>query len=497
MLQGNYNVNVTPRFQVLSVDQVEEMHYGTLEVLRRTGVKVLVAEARDMLKKAGCWADGEVVHFPLHLVEWALRTAPSRVELCDRAGRPAMSLEGAKTYFGTGSDCPNVIDPYTGQRRRGRLEDVVNFARLVDGLPNIDFHMCMAIAQDIEQATADIHHFETMLNHTTKPLCYTAWNLDNLKDIVAMCEAVAGGAEAFRQNPFAILYTEPVSPLQHIVEGTSKLMYMARKGLPVVYTPGMSFGAVAPITSAGGLLVANAELLSGLVIAQLAASSGRSAGEGIPFVYGGGVAIMDMRHMNVSYAAPEFWINMAALCDLARHYRLPVFSFGGCSDSKTFDQQASLEGALWILVTALAGGNLSHDVGYIEYGLTASMELTVMNDEIIGWVRRALSGVEVSQETLALDVIDRVGPGGHFLEEEHTLKHFRENWYPTLLNRTAYATWLEQGGLTYGELANRRVRHILESHQPPPLPEDVRAALRAIVQQADARYGGLDEWKAG
>jgi trimethylamine--corrinoid protein Co-methyltransferase len=120
-----------------------------------------------------------------------------------------------------------------------------------------------------------------------------------------------------------------------------------------------------------------------------------------------------------------------------------------------------------------------------------------MNDEIIGWVRRALSGVEVSQETLALDVIDRVGPGGHFLEEEHTLKHFRENWYPTLLNRTAYATWLEQGGLTYGELANRRVRHILESHQPPPLPEDVRAALRAIVQQADARYGGLDEWKAG
>ena len=138
-----------------------------------------------------------------------------------------------------------------------------------------------------------------MVNNTTKPLCYTAWNLDNLKDIVEMCEVVAGGAEAFRRNPFAVLYTEPVSPLQHIVEGTTKLMYMARKGLPVVYTPGMSFGAVAPVTSAGGLLVANAELLSGLVIAQL-------AGEGMPFVYGGGVAIMDMRHMNVTYAAPEF-----------------------------------------------------------------------------------------------------------------------------------------------------------------------------------------------
>ncbi len=482
MIQSNYTVNVTPRFQMLSPDQIDEMHFGTLEVLRRTGVKVLVAEAREMLKKAGCWVDGELVRFPSHLVEWAIRAAPPRVVLCDRRGQPAMSLEGYKTYFGTGSDCPNVIDPYTGQRRQGRLEDVMNFARLVDALPNVDFHMCMAIAQDLNQATSDIHHFETMLNNTTKPLCYTAWNLRNLQDIVSICEAVAGGAEVFRRNPFAILYTEPVSPLQHIVEGTSKLLYMARKGLPVVYTPGMTFGAVAPVTGAGGLLVANAELLSGLAIAQLVQ-------EGAPFVYGGGVAIMDMRSMNVSYASPEFWTNMAALCDLARHYRLPVFSFGGCSDSKIFDQQASLEGALWILATALAGGNLSHDVGYIEYGLTASMEMTVMNDEIIGLVRRILGGIEVSEETMAVDLIDRVGPGGHFLNEEHTLRHFRENWYPSLLNRSSYATWQEKGSLTYGELANRRVRSILESHRPEPLSDDIRAAVSAIVARADARCG--------
>ena len=480
MIRSNYTANVTPRFQVLSADQVDEMHFGTLEVLRRTGVKVLLAEAREMLQKAGCWVDGEVVRFPAHLVEWAIRTAPPRVELCDRRGRPAMSLEGTKTYFGTGSDCPNVIDPNTGERRQGRLADVVNFARLVDALPNIDFHMCMTIAQDLPQATSDIHHFETMLNNTTKPLCYTAWSLANLKDILDICEAVAGGAEAFRRNPFAILYTEPVSPLQHIVEGTTKLMHMAGKGLPVVYTPGMTFGAVAPVTSAGGLQVANAELLSGLVIAQLTA-------EGAPFVYGGGMAIMDMRHMTPAYASPEFWINMAALCDMARHYRLPIFSFGGCSDSKSFDQQASLEAGLWILATALAGGNLSHDVGYIEYGLTASMELTVMSDEIIGSVRRILGGVEVSEETMAVDVIDSVGPGGHFLNEEHTLRHFGENWYPALLNRTSHTTWQEKGGLTYGELANRRVRKILESHRPEPLPDDVRAAVSAIVARADAR----------
>lgn len=482
MIQSNYTVNNHPRFQVLSADQIEEMHFATLEILRRTGARVLVAEARDLLQHAGCWVDGDRVRFPGALVEWAVRAAPPGITLCDRTGLPAMHLEGYRSYFGTGSDCPNVIDPFTGERRQGRLEDVVNFARLVDALPNIDFLMCMAIAQEINQATSDIHHFEMMVNHTTKPLCYTAWDLANLQDIIAICEAVAGGAEAFRRNPFAILYTEPVSPLQHIVEGTTKLMYMARKGLPVVYTPGMTFGAVAPVTSAGGLLVANAELLSGLVIAQLMR-------EGAPFVYGGGVAILDMRHMNVSYASPEFLINMAALCDLARYYRLPVFSFGGCSDSKVCDQQAALEAALWVMTTALAGGNLSHDVGYIEYGLTASMELTVLNDEIIGMVRRILGGVEVSAETMALDVIDSVGPGGHYLSEAHTLRHHRENWYPTLLNRTSYSTWLDQGGLTCSELANRKVRHILETHQPVPLADDVKATVHAIVQAADARHG--------
>ena len=482
MIRSNYIANQSPSFRTLSPSQIDEMHGGTLEVLRRTGVKVLYPEARELLVKAGCSLDGEIVRFPAHLVEWAIRTAPSRVPMCDRNGKLAMDLTGYKTHFGTGSDCPNTIDLDTGERRQGRLQDVVNFARLVDGLPNVDFHMCMAIAQDLPQATSDIHQFEAMINNTSKPICYTAWDLENLKDIVAICEAVAGGAEAFRRSPSAILYTEPVSPLQHIIEGTSKLMYMARKGLPVVYTPGMSFGAVAPVTSAGGLLVANAELLSGLVIAQL-------AGEGMPFVYGGGVAIMDMRTMGVAYAAPEFLINMAALCDMGHAYQLPVFSFAACSDAKTFDQQAALEGALWTMVTALAGGNLSHDLGYLDSGLTSSMEMVVMGDEVIGMVRRFMGGIEINEETMALDTIDAVGPGGNFLGADHTLRHFRANWLPTLIDRQNYTNWEAGGGLTYGQRATARARKILARHQPAPLPEEIRAAVRAIVEQADARCG--------
>ena len=479
-MRSNFSVQFTPEFRVLSDDQIEELHFATLEVLRRTGVIVREPEGRALLKKAGCWVNDERVRFPAHLIEWALRTASPRVILCDRNGAPAMYLEGYKVYYGTGSDCPNMIDPYTGERRQGVLQDIVNFARLVDALPNTDFLMCMTMASDVPAQVSDLYHFRAMLENTTKPLCYTAWNLASLKDIIAMCEAVAGGEEAFQRNPFAILYDEPISPLQHSIEGTQKLLHMSSKRLPVIYTPGMMTGAAAPVTSAGGLVVANAEMLSGLVMSQL-------SGEGTPFVYGGGVTIMDMSTMGVTYANPEFMLNTCALSDMARHYQLPVFGFGACSDSKCFDQQAALEGGIWVLLTALSGGNLAHDAGYLNSGLTASMEMTAMNDEAVGLVKRIMGGIEVSDETMAVDVIDKVGPAGHFLGEDHTYRHFRENWFPKLLDRNNYEIWRQNGSQTLGDRINARVREILETHQPEALGDEIKAELASIIERAEAR----------
>ncbi len=293
-----------------------------------------------------------------------------------------------------------------------------------------------------------------------------------------MCESVAGGERHTPNAPLAIL-TPTISPLQHIVEGTQKLLYMSRKRLPVIYTPGMMTGAAAPITGAGGLIVANAEMLSGLLIAQL-------AGEGTPFVYGGGVTTLDMQTMGVTYASPEFMLNTCALADLARHYHCR-YSGSVLSDSKCFDQQAALEGGIWVLITALSGGNLAHDSGYINSGLTASMEMTVMNDETAGMVRRILGGLEVSDETMAVDVIDKVGPGGHFLAEEHTYRHFRENWFPKLFDRSSYEIWKQNGSSTLGDRINTRVREILETHQPEGLPDDIKAKLAEIIARAEAR----------
>jgi len=478
MIDGKTVARVTPGLQVLGEDQKARIHQATLEVLRRTGVRVLVPEVRALLSKAGCWLDGERVRFPPHLIEWAVRVAPKRVVLCDREGNAAMFLEGYRSYYGTGSDTPFVIDAYSGQRRPAVLDDVRNVARLVDALPHISFLMCMGIASDVSVPISDLYHFVAMVRNTTKPIVYTAWSRPNLRAIVEMAEAVAGGAEALQRNPFCALYAEPMAPLTHGKESCEKLLVICEKGLPVVYTPGLVTGATSPVTRAGAVVQANAELLSGLTICQLIR-------EGTPVVAAGsGMMTMDMSTLLASYGAPEFMVDWCALSEMGHYYNLPIFGFAGVTDAKTFDQQAAAEGALWVLLAAQSGGNLVHDVGYIESGLTASCEMLVHMDEVVGTVKRFMEGVEVSDETLALDVIDRVGPGGHFMGEMHTLRHMRENWYPTLYDRRNRAGWEEGGRLTLGDRARARVQEILETHQPPPLDGAVSAKLDAILRRA-------------
>ncbi len=456
MIQSKHTTHRTPHVALLAEDQKAEIHRATLEVLRRTGVEVLDGTVRDLLKKAGCWLDGSRVRIPPHLVEWAIRTAPKRVVLCDRTGQVRMELQGRQGYYGTGSDTPFVVDAYTGERRSAVLKDIENVATLVDGLEHIDFLMCMGIASDVTESISDIHHFRAMLTHTVKPLIYTAWNRANLETIISMAEAVAGGEEVLRRSPTCALYSEPISPLTHAEESCTKLLYISGKGLPVVYTPGMQIGGTAPVTVAGALVQANAEQLSGLLICQLIR-------EGAPVICGGGILFMDMAKGLISYAAPEFMLAMTALSEMCHYYDLPIFSFAGCSDAKIFDEQAAAEGAMWVLLTALNGGNLIHDIGYLESGLAASYEMIVGMNEIIGHVKRFMGGFEVTRESMAVEVIDRVGPMGHYLGDDHTYNHFRENWVPELFDRSIYADWQAQGGLSMRERARKQAQSIIEN----------------------------------
>lgn len=476
-MRDKYTLDI-PRLNILSRDKIERLHLSCLEILRRTGVAVKEPKAIEIFKKGGCSIDGERVRIPSHMVEWALRNTPPRVSLWDRNGQPAMFLEENNVYFGTGSDTPNVVDSYTNERRLSVLQDIENVSKTVDFLPELSFVMCSGIASDVNPKISDIYHFEAMVNNTQKPIVFTSWSLENLKAIIEMAEVVSGGKKNLKISPFVALYTEPISPLTLGREATQKLMFMAEKSLPVVFTPAVITGGTGPVTMAGGLIQASAEMFAGYVLANL-------INEGTPFIYGGGVVNMDMALGILSYTSPEFMLATSALTDMAHYYRLPMFSFAGCSDSCLFDQQASLEGAMWTLLSSLNGGNLVHDVGYINNGLTTSFEQMVVSNEVIRMVRRITGGIEIGEETMALDLIDEVGPGGEFLTSAHTLEHIRENWIPDLISRDPYEIWEKKGKKDLGTRAKERARDILENHIPKPLEAGLKAELRKIVKSMD------------
>jgi trimethylamine--corrinoid protein Co-methyltransferase len=482
-MRTSYAVQKSPHFSVLSQDQKEDLHLASLEILWRTGCRVLCDEALALLKRAGAdVSDGNLVRMPAHLVEWAVRCAPPRVIMARRDGVRSMFLEDGKTHYGTGSDCPFIVDSDTGERRKFLIEDVAKASQLCDALPNIDFMMSMGLASDVPPETSDRYQFEAMLLNTLKPIIFTAHDLDGIRDIVDMAAMAAGDLDELRRNPFIMLYAEPITPLKHAKEAVEKLLFMAENGLPVIYAPGMLSGATAPVTIAGCLALANAESLFGLVMVQLKR-------EGSPFVYGGGALPIDMRTSVAAYGAPELQLAGAALADMAHFYRLPRFSSAGASDSKVLDQQAMIEGTLSTIMQALCGANLVHDVGYLESGLTGSFDMAVAINEVIGMVKRIMSGLEINDDTLALDVIDRVGPGGQFIDDEHTLRHFRGAWFPRLLDRRNYESWADDGKKTMGERLNKRVKEIFAEHVPDPVPAGTAERIRGVISAAESRLG--------
>jgi trimethylamine---corrinoid protein Co-methyltransferase len=471
-------------YRMFSDAQLESIHLATLEVLQRTGVRVYEAECLELLGASGCDVmDDNLVRFPPNVVEMALQSVPSRVVLCDRTGTPRMQLEGHRTYFGTGSDLPNTRDLESGERRPSLIADVGNVARLVDALPNIDFTMSMALPADVPVETADRYSFQAMMENTVKPIVFTAWDEAGLVDIIAMAEAVAGGSQELQLKPFLLAYLEPTSPLRHTEAVLRKMLRMVDKSLPFVYAPGPLDGATAPVTPAGALVITNAEVVSGVVIAQ-------QRRPGTPVVWGCGSGPLDMRTMVSAYSAPEFMLNCMGMAELAHYYyQVPVWGFSGCSDSKNADMQAGIDSALWIMWTALSGANLVHDVGYIESGLTCSYEMIAISDEIISFVRRLLRGIDLSPEQMALEAIREVGPGGNYLGAAHTARHFRQVWYPRLADRRAYAAWVEAGQPTMVQNAGQLARELIAKHRAPAISESALETVRTIVREADARAG--------
>ncbi len=468
------DLTFTPHLSVLNEDQIEQIHLATLELLERTGVQVTHPRALEILQGAGARVEGDRVRMPSWLVEDAIRRAPSRVVLGNRAGGRKVFLEGDKVWFGPSLDCVDYLDPLTDERRRFVSDDCRVTSTVADALPNYAWVMTIGMADDVPPDIADRVIAQQVFVHTEKPLVFCCKDANSLRDIYEMALLVSGGDDQFRQAPICVHYSEPISPLLYYDPAVEKILFCAERGIPLINYPAPQAGSTAPATLAGEIVQGSAESLSGLVLTQL-------INPGTPFIYGAFATIMDMRTTVFSYGAPEMSLMVAALAQMAHHYDLPFFGTAGCSDAKFPDAQAASEATFSCLASALAGANLVHDSGWLDHGSVASPAYMVLVNEILDMVRHFAAGISVNDETLALDVMNTVGPGGHYLNEEHTYCHFRDVWYSDLFDRSRFDDWLTEGGRQFGERLREKTQAAMD-HRVPPLSDALLVEMEQMRQ---------------
>lgn len=481
MIQTHGARRTSAHYARMGEQEREGIHLASLEILRRIGIEVHDEQARDILAAGGADVEGITVRLPEYMVSQALAVTPKTMILYDRKGKVAMRAGGYNTYYGGGSDCLNILDHRTGERRRPLLEDVGQAVRLMDALPEFDFVMSAVLPADVDQNIYDRYQMEVMLNNTTKPIVFVSPDFEGCKAATEMCEVVAGGVENFRRKPFATCYINVTSGLIANEEALQKCIYLAEKGLPLLWIPLNAGGVNSPATTAGCMASMNAGVLLGIVLAQLV-NPGTFVG--VPGWNGGPY---NLKTMVGNYVLAD---EQGVPTEIGRYYDLPVFGLGGSTDSKVLDQQSGFEVALSLMSSLLHGANMVHDVGFMDSGMQYSFQLAAIANDVIGFLRAATRGVVVDDETLALDVIEELGPSGNYLGHGHTLAHYKEPFYGKLIDKRPYATWERSGATTMEQRATKMVDTILETHEVQPLSDAVRQGIREIVAREQSRIDG-------
>ena len=468
------------RYQPLTEEDIEKIHRTTLRVFSDIGVQVNLPEALDLFKSAGAAVDAaaRLVKIPPELAASLIDGAPEVVRLCGRGEGEELDCDigGARVYMGTGGTALNVQDPGETTARPSSLQDIVGMARLVDALDNIHFYMLNVYPNELPVEQVDVNRFGAALDNTRKHVMGGVYTMEGVCNVIRMAEIIAGSAEKLRERPFISMVTCNISPFKLDAHYGRLAAEVARRGIPVVVPAEPLCGATAPITLAGNLVVQNVDSLLGVMLTQL-------VNPGTPVLYGCISSITDLRDMKYLSGAVEMGLMNAASAQMARFYKLPLYSTAGMSDAKVNDGQAGYETALTGLMVALAGGNFIHDAaGFLEFCLTASYDKLVIDNEIIGMIMRAVEGIRVDEEALAFDLMKKVGPGGHFVSARHTRKHMRfEQYQPLLSDRDNRDQWTRSGSKTTAARATEQVREILNHPPSHRLAHAVRDRIREQI----------------
>lgn len=480
MSQTYITENRSVYMRVLSDDQIREITRAAFDVMEKTGFKVTYKEGVKLLKQAGAIVKDDRVKVPRYIVEQCLLTAPKGFIIYDRDGNRAMEVEGHKVHYGTSTGSTRTKDALTGEVHETRLVDIALGAKIADALPNIDFVMPMGSAQGVIPALAqEVYEFEAVVTNTTKPVVPLSYSPRANELVYEMAAEVAGGLDNLREKPFILAYPEPITPLVFPEEMVHRLLFTAELGLPLIFGPVAQLGATGPVTLAGAIAIVIAESFLCLTLAQLRKP-------GTPCFLSANVAGFDMQHGNISVGAPEVSLGTVALAEIAHYYKLPSWGVAGATDAKILDAQAGVECAFGLLAQSMGGLNLIHDVGYMDGSGICSAEMLVLGDEVIGMVKRFIRGISVCSQTLPRALIEKVGPGGNYLQEDHTFGNFRnELWFPTLLTRQRYDSWQELGAKDVAQRIQEKIKNIIENHKPPSLSDKTLAAIEKIKRTAD------------
>jgi trimethylamine---corrinoid protein Co-methyltransferase len=456
------------KFSVLDEEKISKIHEASLYLIEEVGMKISGERTLKLLQENGAKTDSNgITRIPRGLVEKSLRTVPKEIVLYTRDGQPHIIINSEnQVYFGTHADQLEYVDPLTGKVRRFLKKDTETMCKLADYLPNIDFILSVGMSGDVRpEVQSQITFLETVKNFR-KPINFSTNDIESLQDIIDIASVVAGGLDKLQEKPFVFNYCEPIPPLTHPVESTEKLYISALNRIPVVYMPYSMMGGTSPMSFAAALAQNNAEILTGLVITQL-------VNEGTPFIYGSMPTILDMRTTIGSYGAPEFHLLVAAASEISRHYGIPFYGTAGCTDAKVIDEQAISETTMEIFSSLLSMANIVHDVGVMDHCKSVSPELVVLADEIIECLKHYSQGIEVNEEELVFEVIESVGHGGHYLQEEHTLMNFRKAWYPNIFSRKMQ----NPDESEIKGLVKEKIRSIVENHEVPKLSAEVLSEL--------------------
>ena len=471
------------RAEPLSAHEVAQIDSATVEILSDVGVSIASEEACKLLERAGARVDyrTQIVKIPEELLRESIRSATqSPLDLYDRNGSSFIRLEGKKTYNVSGFDATYVLSE-NGERRPCTKSEVANFAKLADALPNIHVVGTEAIPQDVEQRSAELHGAEAVLSNTTKHCLIAPSDREIARAVFAMVKAVTRREDIASKPPITSM-ASPTSPLRWEKNAVESLLESATEGIPIHIISQPIAGITAPMSLAGVLLLQNVEELTGVVMAQLVRA-------GTHVIYGFVPTILDMREASSIIASPEGSIMRMASCQVARYYGLPNLSAGPDSDSHIHDEQTAWEKAITGLSIYLGGADLMLNPGMFSSGMIATFEQLVIDNEILGYLDRVIRGMEVNNETLAVNLIRKVGHGGQFLKEPHTLKEFRnELWMPDISCRSAFGRWVKRGGHDVVATAREKARKILSDHHVEELDPAAKSSLARIVNDFQAAH---------